>query len=128
VKTIKNITYNNLAKGKQANISKFPSPIPPRPNKSFLAKSKFFKNNLTSDLAHEQSYLQASKDNIRDIVKIKKTFPKLSSQKVSEIYKVLNNIKHKDEPKINMMTKGLSRKQIIVLMSMNNAKKSHGKI
>jgi len=90
VKTTKNITYN-LAKRKQANILKVSPPISPRPSKSILAKSKFFKKNSTLDPAHKsnkQLSAQIFKNNIRNIIKIKETFPKLSSQKVSKIYKV----------------------------------------
>jgi len=36
-------------------------------------------------------------------------------------------MKQKDKLKINLTTKGLSRKQIIIPMSMNNAKKVMGK-
>jgi len=80
---MKNTLNNNLSKSansKQTNISKVLSPIPPRPSKSVLVKSKFFKNNLTSSLTsklNRYSYVQASKENIKDIVKIKGNFPKL---------------------------------------------------
>ena len=66
--------------------------------------------------------MQVSKDNIKKIVKIKDTIPKLSFDKVTEIYKVINNSNQKDKPKFNIMTKGLSRKQIIISTSTNNAK------
>ena len=72
---MKNILNNNLAKGKQFNISKIPFPISLRPSKSILEKSKFFKKNFVSNLAHKSnrcSYTQVLKDNIKDIVKIKK--------------------------------------------------------
>ena len=49
VKTMKNTTYNNLAKRKQANILRVPLSIFLRPSKSILVKPKFFKKNLTSD-------------------------------------------------------------------------------
>ena len=45
------MTLNNASKGKQANISKIPSPIPPRSSKSVLAKSKFVKKNQILDSA-----------------------------------------------------------------------------
>ena len=45
---------------------------------------------------------------------------KLSTQKVLDIHKVLNNIKKKEKPKINMTTKGSLRKQVIVPISLNN--------
>jgi len=66
-----------------------------------------------------QSYAQASKNNIKDIVKIKENFPNLLIKKIEEVYKVLNNIE-KENPILNMITKGFSRKQIIILMSSNN--------
>ena len=80
---MKKILNNNLSKsanGKQTNISKVLPPISPRPSKSVLVKSKFFKKNLTSSLTfklNRYSYIQASKKNIKDIVKIKENFPKL---------------------------------------------------
>jgi len=37
----------------------------------------------------------------------------LSNKKVKEVYKVINNSK-KNKPKLNIMTKGLSRKQVII--------------
>jgi len=66
--------------------------------------------------------MQISKNNIKEIVKIKDTFPKLSFDKVTEIHKVINNSNQKDKPKFNIMTKGLSIKQIIIFTSTNNAK------
>jgi len=35
----------------------------------------------------------------------------------------MSNSNQKDKPKFNMITKGLSRKKIIISMSMNNVKK-----
>lgn len=58
-------------------------------------------------------YTQSSKNNINNIVKIKENFPKLSNKKFKEVYKVINNSKKK-KPKLNIMTKGLSRKQVII--------------
>ena len=60
-------------------------------------------------------------------MKIKETFLKLSSQKVSEIYKVLDNTK-KRKPKINMMTKDPSRKQIIILINTINSERVIAKL
>ena len=57
-----------------------------------------------------------------EIIKINDTFPKLSSGKIIEIHNVTNNKGFKDKPKLNITTKGLSRKQIIVPMSTNNSK------
>lgn len=67
-------------------------------------------------------YAQASKTNIKNIIKIKDNFPKLSTKKIKEIHKVFNKFK-KNKPRFNIMTKELSRKQIIVPMSSNNSEK-----
>ena len=47
--SVKNIILNSVFKGKQANNSRISSFIPPKPSKSVLAKSKFFKKNKISD-------------------------------------------------------------------------------
>ena len=52
-----------LTKGKQANISRIPPPTPPRPSKSILDKSQYYKKNQSSNLApksNNRSYAQAS--------------------------------------------------------------------
>ena len=103
----KNIINNNSSKDKQ-----IPLPIPLRSSKSVLAKSKFFKRNLSFNSAsksNEWLYIQISKDNIKESVKIKENFPKLSSHKVMKIYKVINNMNQKDKSKINMMTKPIKK-------------------
>jgi len=48
---------------------------------------------------------------------------KLSTNKVLEIYKVMNNLSQKAKPKLNITTKSLSRKQIIISIGSNNAEK-----
>jgi len=68
-------------------------------------------------------YAQVSSKNIGNILKIKKNFPKLSNKKIEEISKTIFGKADKPRPRINMTTKGLSRKQIIVPMSINNANK-----
>jgi len=90
-----------------------------------LNKSKFYKDktNLSfTSTQSGQSYTQASKSNINNIIKIKENFLNISTKKVKEIYKVLNELKI-DKPKFNMTTKGLLRKQVIVLMSLTNSER-----
>ena len=60
--------------------------------------------------------------NIKDIIKIKENFPNFSAKKIEEIHKVLNRPK-KDKPRLNMIAKGLLRKQVLVPMSFNNSEK-----
>jgi len=57
------------------------------------------------------------------IIKIKDTFSKLFSNKVPEIYNIMTNSNQKDKHKLNIITKDLLRKQIMVSMSMNNIEK-----
>ena len=111
-------------KGKQANISKVPPLISSYPSKKILEKSKFFMKNLVSSLTRnplkKPSYFQASKGNVNEIIRINETFPELPANKVSEIYKILNNINQNKKSKLNMIMKDLSRKQVIVPISTNN--------
>jgi len=50
-------------------------------------------------------------------------FQKLSINKISKIYNVMLNLNQKDKPKLNMTTKGPSRKQVTVTMGSNNAER-----
>ena len=49
--SVKSLPPNKSVKGKQADISRIPLPISPKPSKSVLVKSKFYKKNqiLTSN-------------------------------------------------------------------------------
>jgi len=96
--------------------------------KEVLEKSKFHgknapgKNQKAVELG-KPLYTQVSSKNIGNILKIKENFSKLSNKKIKEISKTIFGKADKPRPKINMMTKGPSRKQIIVPMSMDNANK-----
>lgn len=52
---------------------------------------------------------------------MKESFSKLSDKKIKEIYKMVNNLNIL-KPKLNMTTKGLLHKQIIIPISGNNIK------
>ena len=56
-------------------------------------------------------------------MKIKDVFPKLSADKVSEIHKVINNLSQKGKLELNMTTKSLLRKQVIIPMRFSNSKR-----
>ena len=94
------------------NILRIPPSITSRPSKSILAKSKFYLKNW--------SFTQATKDNSKEILKIKKVFSKLSPDKIIEIQNIVNKDGKKSKPKINITIKRLSRKQIIILISREN--------
>lgn len=74
----------NKGKGKPVDISRIPLLIPSRPNKSILARSKFYKGNQTSK---SKSYTQTSKENINKFIKIKDVFPKLNMMTKDFSYK-----------------------------------------
>jgi len=112
---------------KKANISKISPLISPKPSKKVLERSKFYKGKDKTGESQNNAqngcfYAQASKSNIKDIIKIKDNFPNLLAKKIEEVYKVLNEPK-KDKLRLNIITKKLSRRQVLVLMSLNNAKK-----
>jgi len=54
------------------------------------------------------------------IIKIKDNFIKLLAKKIIEIHNIVNNKEKKIKLRINMITKDLSRKQVIISMSTNN--------
>jgi len=85
-----------------------------------FVKKKEKNTDAEANLQKGQLYIQAFKSNIKNIVKIKENFSNLSAKKVEEIHKVLNRPK-KDKPRLNMITKSLFRKQVLVLMSFNNS-------
>jgi len=104
------IEVNNIPH--PANISKIPPPIPPRPSATILAKSKLAKSKLGS-----KSFARATKGSAEDILKVKEAFPKLAPSKIIEIHNITQGINYKACPKLNMTTKGPSRKQVIIPMS-----------
>ena len=112
-----------------ASINKVPPP-PPLPAK--MAKevntiSKYFQNKKPSNDKSKdgpkpnKSYAQASKPTVStaEVLKIKKTFPALSAEKIDQVNNIVNG-SSKPKPRIQMTTKGLSRKQVIILMSKEN--------
>ena len=120
-----NKNNKNMIKYVSVTIEKIP--LPP----SLLAKSKnevntiskYFQNKKQSGEPKKpvMSYAQALKPpvNTSEILKIKKTFPSLSVKKIDQVNNIIkSNLKPK--PRIQMMTKGPSRKQVIVPMSSNN--------
>ena len=105
------------------NITSSPG-IPSLP--SFLVnKPKNIVNKKTSVQANvKKLYVQALKANISprvdDVLYIKDTFLKLSTNDVKRIIKVMNSNKGQKKPRINMTTKRLLRKQIIIPMAKLN--------
>jgi len=80
-------------------------------------KSK--ENNLTTTTTRK-SYAQAFKINIEDIIHIKDSFLTLSPKKIVEVSNIFNKLSIV-KPKIKITTKKPLRKQVIILMNLNNS-------
>lgn len=105
----------------KCEISVIPSLIP-----SYLVKNnKGMKKkaiNKNAKLTKPKSYTQALATNINSIINIKENFPNLLSREIEKLYKVVNNQK-KIKPRINMMTKSLSCRQVIISIDFDNSTK-----
>ena len=96
-----------------------PRALPP-PNKNIESTTK--KDPKPSNL--KKSYAQASKSNlsrIEDIVQVKEAFPALSADEVGKVLKIKYNRGDNRKPKINMTTRGPSRKEVIIPMAKHIA-------
>jgi len=106
-----------------------PPPLPAKTKKEINIISKYFHpkkllvENTTKDnnARPRKSYAQASKPpvNTSDVLKIKEIFPSLNAQKIDQVNSIVNG-QDKPRPRIRMITKGPSRKQIIIPMSGEN--------
>jgi len=76
---------------------------------------------LTDPINNKKLYVQTSKTSVEDIIHIKKVFPTASSKKIVEINNIINKL-GSVKLKVNMTTKGSSRKQVFIPMSEDNAK------
>jgi len=105
-----------------------PPPLPAKSAKEVNVISKYFQNKkpLIENKKKEgsnltKSYAQASKSpaTTSDVFKIKEAFSALNAKKINQVNNIVKgNLKPK--PRIQMTTKGLSRKQVIILMSKDN--------
>jgi len=93
---------------------KIPPPVPPRPTKKQLEKSKKRQESYTSGKkSSPQSYAQAANSTV-NILKIKEAFPALPNKKIIEIHNVATSKPGLRGKKIQSTTKGPPRKQAIV--------------
>ena len=110
---------------KPASVEKLPPPILAKTLKEVNEISKFFKmiDPIKLDNNRKRSYAQTLKSGIstKETINIKELFPSLKTDKINNIQKIINR-GGKLKPYINMTTKGLSRKQVII--SMNNDNKA----
>jgi len=104
-----------------------PPQLPPRSSKEVLERSKYHGKNVSNKQRKpgdsKPFYAQVSSRNVTNILKIKENFPKLSIKQIEELNKSVFNNGGELKPKINMMTKGPSCKQVIVPMGSDNSKK-----
>ena len=72
----------------------------------------------------KKSYMQASKANIsssiEDIIRVKEVFPTLSANEVGKMLKAKNSSRGMKKPKINMTTRGQSRREVIIPITKAN--------
>ena len=82
---------------------------------------KFFKKGIKpmEKKKARKLYTQALSFKTNKILKIKEMFLKLPANKIDNIYRIINEY-NKPKPKLNMTTKRLSRKQVIILISNDN--------
>ena len=73
----------------------------------------------TLNYQQKKSYAQVSKKNIEDVLKIKEAFFHLFNIKIINVVNIFNSKENKTKPRINITTKGPSRKQVIVPISSN---------
>ena len=112
-------------------IDKFP-PLPPllvKSKKEVNIISKYFQSKKPSAKNKNQvgnnnpvrSYAQATKTsaNTSEVLKIKETFLALNAKKIDQVNSIVKG-NPKPKPRIQMMTKGPSRKQVIIPMSKEN--------
>ena len=112
-------------------VSFIPPPILAKSPKEVKEISKFFKK--TKKPTTKKLYAQASTPKphssnkfsniVMNTLKIKKTFPNLPNKKIDSIQKVINGSNNKAELRLNMTTKGLSWKQVIIPMSCDLSKR-----
>jgi len=112
---------------KPTRIKRISPPIPAKLLKEVKEISKYFKPTkpVMNNKAKNFSYIQASKTigNTKEVLKIKEAFPLLKAKNIDNIQKIINeNNNPKPKSCLNLTTKGLSCKQVIVPMSSNNKK------
>ena len=126
-----NDNKKDIAKPALVSINKVlpPPPLPAKTRKEVNIISKYFHSRKPTVENKDQGknnsygklYTQASKPSVNtsEVLKIKKTFPSLSAKKIDQVNSIVNS-QNKPKPRIKMMTKGPSRKQVIIPMSEKN--------
>jgi len=90
-------------------------------SKYFQNKKPSIENKKKEGSNLTKSYAQASKSpaTTSDVLKIKEAFPALNAKKIDQVNNIVKG-NPKPKPRIQMTTKGPSRKQVIIPMSKDN--------
>ena len=108
---------------KPASVKMLPLSIPAKFPKEINEISKFFKAKtlVYTTEKHNMLYAQVSKSgsNTKNVLKIKEVFSTLKANNINKIQNMTRG-NNKPKPQINITTKGLSRKQIIIPMNNEN--------
>jgi len=121
-----NNNKKDIAKPAPVSIEKAPSlaPLLAKSKSKVNTISKYFKEiNIKSNPAKPtKSYAQASKQptSTSDVLKIKEFLPALNANQINRVNNIVKE-NPKPKPRIQMTTKGPSRKQIMVPMSSDNS-------
>ena len=115
-------------KGKNTENSSYvfslPPPIPAKTVKEVNEILKYFKKNSTNNQKKLYAQVSANSSNSPNIaietLKIKEAFPSLQNKKIEIVQKIISSNK-KPKLKINITTKGLLWKQVIIPMNTNSA-------
>jgi len=117
------IPSNSLPSGKVISSLTVNMPVvtpPPAKSMESLVKKTPKPSNV------KKSYTQASKANIllniEDVIQVKEVFPTLSADEVGKMLNIKNRGMGMKKLKINMMTRGPSRREVIISMTKVNAK------
>jgi len=107
-----NISFYQKVSVKFSNLPTLP--VSPKLSKEELTKSCYYKKNYKKSQNQfgrkkEHTYAQALSRNVKEILKLKNNFPNISSKKIKEIYRTINNTS-KMKSHINMTTKDASYK------------------
>ena len=100
-----------------------PSPLPVKSKSEINTISKYFKGNkmTTNHMKPTKLYAQTSRQtaSTSEILKIKESFPALNTKQIDRVNNIIKGNPN-PKPRIQMTTKGPSRKQVIVPMSNDN--------
>ena len=120
---------NRLPPAKPAEFSNIPPMNPTIPVKDDVSsknKGKNIPNSINSvskTSGPKCLYVQVSSaPKVREILKLKENFPKLSDKKIEQIHNTVTGSNTLGKIRINMTTKGPSCKQIIIPMGSDNAR------